>query len=379
MPPDGACADATIDADYHLPVRSVATFLSLMTAGVLIVLVYIWSGESIIALAFSIVTLFAVLALLQWQPWVIDDDNGGGRAVDPPQVLGQKPSASRAASMATPTWRCPFDITWDERGISGVAMGSRAPQMWSWSQIDDIGHDWYRSEVGAGPATSPTDAGAGRSSQPEERVAFRLDFPDLRNPEEPAQAWVRFGPQQDPEDVERLAKAEWRGSKVKRSRFFELTPKERTMKLADHLAPQNLGPDRLDLTDWPRSPELLYQEVRRELLAGGELCRLAPDSTFEEVLDSFDVMFEANGVGLITTSEADELLRFDGPSRVASLHRTLDWVAEQRGLRVAFIDQSTTRGGDDYLIGLIPAASADDWDGQTVGSGTTRIMLDRPN
>lgn len=130
----------------------------------------------------------------------------------------------------------------------------------------------------------------------------------------------------------------------------------------------------IDPTGSGASPELLYQEIRRALLSSGELCRLAADATFDEVLDGFDGLLEANGTDPLSRSEADELAAADGPDRVASLHWTLDWVAEQRGYRVAFIDH----GGDDYLLGLVPANSADDWDGQTVGSGSARIVLDLP-
>ena len=330
-----------------------------MAIGVLIVLIYVWSGESIIALILSIMTLFAALAVWQWQPWVVSGD-ADGPSVRPVQteLLPTRPSTDRQTTESV--WRSSFDITYDERGVSGVAVGSQAPQMWSWSQIDDIDHHWCALEHG--------------DDQLEERLALRLFFPDLRNPEEPVQAWVMFGPTQEPEEVEREARATWRDSKVKKSRLFELTPHERTLKLAEQAAP-----GRLNLTDWPRSPELLYQEWRRELLSGGELCRLPQDAGFDDVLDAFDVMLETKNVPLITEAEAGELARDGGGHRIASLHRPLDWIAEQRGFRVMFIDHRNSRAGDDYLIGLIPAGSADDWDGQTVGSGSARIMLDRPS
>ncbi len=336
-----------------------------MAIGVLMVLIYVWSGESIIALVLSILTLFAALAVWQWQPWAVDsagaDGTGGaGPSVRPErtELLPSRGSEPRPRDK-TSAWRSSFDITYDDRGVSGVAVGSQAPQMWSWSQIDDIDHHWC-----------PLDQ---VSQQAEERLALRLFFPDLRNPEEPAQAWVMFGPDQQPEVVEREARSAWRDSKIKRSRLFEMTPQERTMKLADQLAP-----DRLQLTDWPRSPELLYQEVRRELLAGGEFCRLAQDDSFDDVLDAFDEMLRANQLPLITEAEADELVRADRPRRVAALYRTLDWVAEQRGFRMMFIEQRGGRSSDEFLIGLIPASSADDWDGQTVGSGSARVLRDQP-
>lgn len=352
-----------------------ALFLSLMGTGVVIVMIYIWSGESIVALLLSIITLFAILGIWQWQPWAIDDSDvtdsrrsGGDRLSRGGRSLinlaededGDEPKRSGSAADAEgPCWRGTFDITWDERGLSGVPIDSQAPQMWAWTQIDDIAYDWTVADQ--------------QSRSLEERLAFRLDFPDMRNPEEPVQAWVMFGPDQEPAEVQRAARDAWRESKVKRSRFHDLSPQERTTLFADHLAPEAL-----DLTGSPNSPELLYQEIRRALLDGGELCRLGTDAHFDEILDSFDRMLAANDADPITEAEADELAASSGKDRVASMHRTLDWVVEQRGYRMVFVEQVDGSRGDDYLIGLIPAVSADDWDGQTVGSGAARVTLDRP-
>lgn len=327
-----------------------------MATGILMVLVYLWSGESVTALVLSIVTLFAVLAIIQWKPWEAglgEPGDGSARAVTGRTSLIERNDGD--------VWRSTFDITWDLRGVSGVALGARAPQMWAWSRIDDISHDWC----------PPIDGGGADDdeAEPMERVGLRLDFPDLRNPEEPAHAWVMFGPDQAPDEVVTGARIAWRESKITQSRFHDLSSQERTLRLADHFARSPI-----DLTGAAHSPELLYQEIRRALLASGELVRLAPDTNFDDALDAFDLLLEANGADLLSQSEADELAAADGPNRVASLHWTLDWAAEQRGFRVAFIDQ----GGEDYLLGLVPAGSADDWDGQTVGSGSTRVVLDLP-
>ena len=338
--------------------RSVVRFVVLMAIGIGIVMIFIWSGESLIVLALTIITLFAVLGIWLWRPWEaagsgIGLESGGNEALD---VVGGSDTGE-----VGPCWRNPFDITWDDRGLSGVLLGAQAPQMWTWSQIDDIGYDWFTDGL-------------------EERLAFRVSIPDVQNPAEPVEVWVMFGPEQEPMEVWRQAKATMGQAKVKRSSFHALEPLERTALLAEHLAPQTL-----DLTDGPQSPELFYQEVRRALLDGGELCRLTSAASSEEVLDAFDRLLGAHNLDPVTESEADELasaggqLASAGIDCVASMHRTLDWVAEQRGLRLVFIDQVSGAPSADYLMGLIPASAADDWDGQTVGSGSAQVTLDCPS
>ncbi len=346
--------------------RSAGLFFGLLAAGVVMVVVYIRSGESLAVLILSIVSLFAVVAIVQWRPWDLDAIRhaaaGPGRSVTTGRRRGRQGAAGAGhGSARAPVWRSGFDVTWDARGISGVAVGAKAPRLWSWSQIDDISHGWHRNAV------------AGRAA--EERVALRLDFPSLRNPEEPAEAWVTLGPGQDPADVVPLARAAWRETKVTQSRFYDLSPEERTWQLADQL-----GRHTIDLRPVDSSPESLYREIRSELLSAGELCQLRPDASLAEVLDGFDGLLEVNGAEPISRSEADELEEAGGDPAagddlVAWLHGTLDGIAEQRGYRVAFIDQ----GGDDYLVGLVPADWADDWDGQWVGSGNARIVLDVPS
>jgi hypothetical protein len=357
-----------------------------MATGVLIVLIYIWSGESLVALALSIITLLAVAVIIEWRPWAVAPGSEvlaaerGARSNDQAGGPGRttKPHG-RPVHDALPVWRGRFDITWDGRGVSGVVVGTEAPQLWSWTQIDDISQAWYEDD----------------------RIALCLDFPSLRNPEEPAQAPVMFGPDQQPDEVVRQLREAWRESKVPRSRFHDLPRAERTRLLAEHLG--HPGGSEAEFT--MSSPALLYQEVRRALLAAGHLCRITPDLGIDDIADRFDRLLEANGVEPLSRSEAEELDATDrhGPDPMGALHWTLDWVAEQRGLRLAFIDQTgagapggraaarsgsgptpgpRSAGADherpDYLIGLISADSADDWDGQPIGSGSTRIMLDPP-
>lgn len=339
--------------------RTAGLFTALMAAGVAIVLVYIWSGESLAVLILSIISLFAVLLIVQWRPWRVDGDSLWPRPStedpDPHLDAALPDDPDRHGSGTAPVWRSRFDVTWDGRGLSAVAVGERAPQMWSWTRMDDICYDWCA-------AISEDDVA-------EERLALRLDFPDHRNPEEPLSAWLMLGPDQDPATIVANGRLAWRESKITRSRLHDLTAEERTWKLADHF-----GQTEIDLTEPIKSPELLYQEIRRALLASGELCRLAPDAGYDEILDTFDQLLTANGVEPLSRIEADELAAIDGSGSLPDLHWTLDWVAEQRGFRMAFIDQ----GGVDYLIGLVPANAADDWDGQTVGGGSTRVVLDPP-
>ncbi len=388
--------------------RSVGNFFGLLATGVLIVLIYIWSGESLVALVLAIVTLFAVAAIIEWKPWAVDPGTevfGPLRHPHPRSAAAKPSTAGRSPTSKRPVWRSRFDITWDARGVSGVAVGKVAPQLWSWSQIDDISQAWCEDEPMVAGAKDNGEPDGGSDAQPpaqgpEERVALCLDFPSLRNPEEPEQAPVMFGPAQDPDPLVTELRAAWRDSKISRSRFYDLSPGERTQIFAESVG----FPAEVMSTLNMRSPALLYQELRKALLAGGELCRISSDAEPDDLLDRFDGLLEANRVDPLSRTEAEELQAAAGPNAatpdagapdtgtpniMASLHWTLDWVAEQRGLRLVFLDQvgparpgsaAPDHGGPrDYLVGLIPAESADDWDGQTIGSGSTRVLLDPPS
>lgn len=334
-----------------------------MATGVLIVLIYIWSGESLVALILAIVTLFAIAAIIEWKPWA---------ALDPgtevfTAMRHEARETVQTAPSTSPIWRTKYDITWDGRGVSGVSVGKVAPQLWSWSQIDDISQAWY-----------------------DDQIALCLDFPSLRNPEEPEQAPVMFGPTQDPDDTVSSLRSAWRESKVGHSRYHDLEPAERTRLFGEHLGFPTSGLESLQM----RSPALLYQELRRALLAGNHLSRISPDASLDEVLIRFDRLLNANDVDPLSQDEGHELRASVGEANsgsdlIAALHWTLDWVAEQRGLRLVFVDQGGPVGpggerlgsGDagDYLIGLIPADEADHWDGQAIGGGSTQVLLDPPS
>lgn len=74
--PNGRPGPTGQEQVFCIDVRSVGLFLALLTAGVCIVLVFIWSGESIPILIMSIVTLFVVLYLLEYRPWAADGPPG---------------------------------------------------------------------------------------------------------------------------------------------------------------------------------------------------------------------------------------------------------------------------------------------------------------
>ncbi|MGB5759152.1 MAG: hypothetical protein WBM50_19730, partial [Acidimicrobiales bacterium] len=317
--------------------RSAARFIAMLATGVLIMMIYIWSGESVAALIMAIVTLFAVVAIIEWKPWAVDGDDhqppgwskrstgwagagtGAASAPDHPRSEGD--------DSPDPVWRSEVDITCDDRGVSGVAIGERAPRLWSWLQIVDIQQVWYtwadgdpvgelrnRPEPEEGEAAEAAGADDVASG---ERIGLCLSFPMHRNPEKPAEAGIMFGPDQDPDTVVHDLRSAWRRSKVAKSRFYDLTLEERTREMAQHF-----GANVIDLRVPTRSPELLYQEVRRSLLAGGRLCRLAPDAPFDEVLDRFDGLLEANAADPLTRAEADALAAADGPDHLAGLHWT---------------------------------------------------------
>lgn len=385
--------------------RSAALFLALLAAGVLIVLVYLWSGESTPVLVLSIVTLFAVLALIEWRPWKVSLKPGVAR----PPARSRRAERRRAAAaeaeadadvevaprgepmrtvsgrsdraagrqgrggfgsrdrgrgepepVRTPVWRAKFDITTDERGVSGVPVGERTPQLWAWSQIDDIGAD--RCEEVAG-------------TKPVSKLGLRLDFPNLRNPEEPAVAMVAFGPHQTPDEVVVDVRRAWRESKIPRSRLHDMSSEERTRLMADHFGADDLSSEVGLVSD---DVGVMYDTVRAILLASDALRRIDAQLSPDELLDAYDRLLRANRVEGLTEEEADELLvdvtTQSGFELVEATHRSFDWLAEERGRRVAFVDD----GGEDYLMGLVPAESADDWDGQTVGDGAGRITLDPP-
>lgn len=321
-----------------------------MVVGVLIVLIYLWSGESIVVLFLTITSLFAGLALWDRKPWAEPEPDA------PPPKAPRRPP---------PVWRCDHDIAWDARGLSGVPVGEQAAQLWPWSQIDDVSRDWCSISL-------PTDDLA----KADERVALRLDFPNPQDAEEPATAFAALGPRQDPELVVRRVREAWRDYKVTKSRLYHLSPGDRTVRLA-----AELGAGEIDLREPVDAPDELLDELRRQLLDRGELCRVDLVGDVEDILDEVDQLLTVKGVEPLTDDEADELLAMRGDNRIEAIVWSLDWAAEQRGYRLAFLDQlrpQAEQATGVHLVGLLPAEAAEDWDGQTVGGGTTRITLDLP-
>jgi len=58
-------------------VKSLAVFLGLMVTGCMVVMLYLWSGESLIVLTFALLTVLIVLWLIQRRPWASDDSPSG--------------------------------------------------------------------------------------------------------------------------------------------------------------------------------------------------------------------------------------------------------------------------------------------------------------
>lgn len=375
--------------------------MALLSAGVLIVLVYIWSGESIPVLVLSIVTLFAVLFLMEWRPW--DPENASGPFAS--REGSEKPSRSRntgrdrnepadrtargrngaegpddatqrtrskagapgenragrkqlpapppARSRKRPTVaRADLDVTWDDRGVSGVPVGQRAPRMWSWASIDEVG------------AEVLPDRNHGRPT----RTALRIDLPDAKDPMEPVVAWLSFGPEQVPDEAVESIKLAWRSSKRQRSELSTLSAEDRTRRLAD-----DLSVEKIRVPSVAGSPDLLYQELRSTLLATRSLRPVAADAELDLLLDAFDELLAANDMHGLTRHEVRDL-EADRKAPLDAVHQALDAIAEQRGSRLIVIDN----GGAEFLFGLVPADRADDWDGQEIGDGSQRVLLDLP-
>lgn len=375
----------------------------------LVVLIYQWSGESVVALILALVTLFAGLALFEWRPWapeqasplfgrpatrrVADDgiDRGGpesdrydgsgdpfgdaadgagqanGSGLDGPAGVGLDPA--RWAPPPEPlvhrppggdvAWRHDVDIRWDDAGLAGLPLGRVRPEAWPWTSVAGLSTEWRRARQ--------------TSNRIEERVALvvRLDRGAGGQAPAPELALV-FGRDQDPAVVLAEAGAIHRRVRATTSWVGRLSPAERTRKLAT-----TLSPTPVTLTSQIRSPELLYQELRRALLTGRAMRRLSADAEAAQITDAVGVLFDAHRVLPLSAAELDaigtELAVADGPWPTV-LYPTIDGAAAQRNLRLAFLDNGT----EDHLIALLPRHEADEWDGQTIGSGLTTVILGPP-
>ncbi len=244
--------------------------------------------------------------------------------------------------------RASYDITCNQKGLSGVPENQQAPQLWAWQQIDDMALDVH-------PSTG--------------LMTLRLSFPNLRDPKEPSYAWVEFGLEQDPDLVMDEARAGWRVSKIPRSQFYRLSLSERARQLSTFLTATEV-PVPTESND----PNEIFDQIRTALLELGGLTRLAANAGLVDVMNQFDRLIIDNKVEPLTSEERAELESLGHASTLPELYWSLDWFMEQRGKRIAFIDEHHR----DYLFGLIPAHLADHWDGQTVGDGSATVILDIP-
>lgn len=341
-------------------VKTALTFAALLVTGSLVVLLYIWSGESKLVLVLALFTLGAALFLADWRPWEVDESKKAAyRPRLPNRTAGGRYAAAGQIRAGTDSSFTAYNITCDKRGISGVPEGEQAPQLWAWSQIDDILiDDRYDGQL----------------------PSLRLSFPNLRDPAEPAHAWIRFGPDQDPDSVLHQARLELRDAKIPKSSLYGLPPEERTWHLA-----KAMSSTEINISDQVESARSLYEQIRGGLAASGSLVNVRYDAPVRHIVKTIDALFIANGLLPMSREEKAELAEIGPEASFAELHWTLDWFAEQQGARIAFLDEQRDfdngehgRSDADYLVGLIPAQLADEWDGQMVGANAAQVVLDMP-
>lgn len=277
-----------------------------------------------------------------------DDPGLNQPAASHSEPVGAAPASGTNPAVEIRPARANYDITCDKKGLSGVPEKQKAPQLWAWQQIDDMGLDVH-------PSTG--------------LMTLRLGFPNLRNPSEPAYAWIEFGPDQDPDEVMDQARAGWRASKIPRSQFYRLSPEERTRQLSTFLTAKAI-----DTAKPSGDPQITFYEIREELIREGGLTQLSQTAQLADVLHQFGRLMEDNKIEPLSAHEVAELESLGLGSTLPELYWSLDWFMEQRGKRIAFVDQHRK----EYLFGLLPAHLADHWDGQTVGGGTATIILDIP-
>ena len=393
-----------------MAVRSAGTFATILAVGVLIVLIYQWSGDSIIVLIMSLLTLFALLALWDRKPWQVAPDGGewadedernrpnttGGGSDDqarftqdsadeidegpegPERFAEPQPAAVRPLTEDSPIWRCRFDVSVDHDGVSGLAIGERETRRWSWDSIIAAGVGWS-------PAIVEAD-------QVEERVGLHLQLTAAHDPQSSAgqnqnapgatdgfgemageevgdAVQLMFGAGQHPGAVLGAIRKGIQSARIQRSRLHSLSPGERTRQLANALSPEPIN-----LTKQVKSPELLYQDARRTLLTSRALRRISRDADAEQILAAIEQLFTAHGALDLDQVEIGPLLTAADRGDSETVYLGANPVAEARGYRLAFI----THGGDDHLLGLLPLDDAEDWDGQTVGSGLAIVSLEPP-
>lgn len=368
--------------------RPAGTFATILAVGVLIVLIYQWSGDSIIVLIMCLVTLFALLALWDRKPWAVDQnadewpDSGRQKAdsghpdVDryddaeqnrqeaaveegdqdqhPETVHSPEPEP---ISDDSPLWRCRFDVRLNEEGVTGLALGQSEPQLWPWEAITSAKAGWSKAIADG--------------ENIEERVGLHLLYvtPEQDGVEPSELAQLMFGAEQRPDVVVYAIEQGITTARIRRSRFHDLSPAERTRQLA-----KALSPNQINLTKNVRSPELLYQEARRALLANRTLRRISRDANAEQVLVAFEQLLAAHQADELTETELGPLGAAADNGDIASVYKIGGRIAQDRGYRLAFVHH----GGEDHLLGLLVMDDAPDWDGQTIGSGLNTVSLAPP-
>lgn len=381
----------------------------------LIVLIYQWSGDSIIVLIMSLLSLFALLALWDRKPWQVapedgewadTDRSGNGGAADrgwanrdavaggtdhhgaaaldneeervdePGEHAGppeEEPPVVRPVTEDSPVWRSRFDIGLDQSGVTGLALGQREPQLWPWDAVASAGIGWSAAIAEGDAVEERVGLHLGLTAGPATGVAGPTGLPGTaagpNNGTGVEVAQLMFGAEQRPGAVLSAVRRGMEAARIQRSRFHRLSPAERTRQLANALSP-----DPISLTKHIRSPELLYQDARRALLTNRTLRRISRDADADQILNAFEQLLTAHGAMDLDEAELGPLGAAADRGDSETVYLGADRAAETRGYRLAFVQH----GGDDHLLGLLAIDDANDWDGQSVGSGLTTVTLTPP-
>ena len=350
--------------------------ITLLVVGIaVLVLLFLWAGvPPLVLVGLTVASLIFGVAIVQWQPW---NSLPEAKPVDPMGFASTEQSMpSTPFDLAVPApgqmepgvhrptgldsaWRHQVDIRWDDNGIAGMPLGQERPAAWSWESVAGLALEWRQNG-------HDTD-------QAEERLGLVIKLEQTVDGLASVAAPVlTFGPTQMPNVVLAATQAIHRERRSAAARLARLTPAERTRELAGALSPTTVS-----LTSQVRSPELLYQELRRALLTGRAMRRVPADADLDQITDAINVLFDAHRVPALNGQELgaiDTALAASDAPWPTALYLAVNAQAVQRGLRLAFLDNGT----EDHLIALMTTEDAEGWDGQHVADGTTTVILGPP-
>lgn len=415
--------------------RTAGTFATILVVGVIIVLIFQWSGDSIAVLIMCIITLFALLALWDRKPWAAgprsgqwpdrpsgsdifgrdrsasaaadrDHQSDGGPAItdhgfgsgqrakqrSKNPTRSQGPTRSGNSTRSGPSdrnspddeptvpppdpnavWRSRFDVVIDEDGVTGLELGDAEPATHRWETIASATTGWSQA-IAEGDTV-------------EQRLGLHLALraaPRLEGPSADSEPDHQT-PDAEALTQDRLVQLMFGSAQVPERVVEAIGAGMRHWRTVNsrfhHLSPAErtrqlaaaLSPTPLTLSKDIHSPELLYQEARRSLLTNHTLRRLGRDADPDHVADAVGQLLSAHQIIDLTGTDGALAAAADKGS-VDAVYRAAGRLVEDRGYRLAFIHY----GGEDHLLGLLPMTDAPDWDGQTIGSGLAAISLDRP-